>query len=1090
MTTENSRTEETGKARISKRREKLKQWILEDMNNEDVFGRHESVSSNWSAGIYASEHLKYQRSAQDLQDSVTYLASQFAKLEAELTRPCGLLDDGTEIKWRLDLTEGRNRMRKRLLPDRRGHLHNYQPKRRMTGPSSSGSGNGGSNGSARPHALSVDGDEISIMTTATTTSNLHGETSRNGEEIEDEDYELVDDPRDSDEWEDKNRKVMRSLQHGDVVEHVHNVSRLIGLDAVEGLLILGKGYLYLIDNFFQRADGEIVNVWQAPKDERDQYLQMISGREADDPKPPVGAGEHDSRFWPFEELISISKRRFLFRDVALELFFADGRSYLLTTMTVKDRNSLHSKLIAKAANVNNTPTPWIGDVWRVGEALKSQDTPSNFGSKLANVFAPGIQNPATKKWVKGEISNFHYLMLVNTMAGRTFNDLTQYPVFPWVLADYTSEELDLTNPRTFRDLSKPMGAQTMERQREFRERYSSFEELKDPEQRPFHYGTHFSSAMIVCSYLIRLQPFVQSYLLLQGGQFDHADRLFHSIEKAWTSASRDNMADVRELIPEFFYLPEFLTNSNNYNFGMKQGTDEMISDVQLPPWAKGDPKIFIAKHREALESPYVSQHLHEWIDLVFGFKQRGEASIEATNVFHHLSYHGNIDLDTILDPVEKLATIGIIHNFGQTPHQVFTRPHASRDPESDSPPRLDTHVESLVRLPFTLMESPDRIAHLNYSPKMDKLFCSGAFRLNIPPAFDKYMEWGYADSSVRFYTFDGKKLIGLHEHLHAGQLSAAIFSDPKTLITAGTDGTVSIWSIGTGSGSIGANLNLISASASGSVGGTTAGLRRDTVELAHKMTLFAHASPVTVMAVSRSFSTLVTADRDKLVAVWDLNRLRFVRTLSVDAPIQAAAVNDVSGDILLCAGTKVWLYTLNGSLIVAQDLALPTTPRGLSPSSSEQRQHDDSISCCVFYEGAGEEWVKRDLIFTGQKRGVVNVWEKRIKPLTTPPKDAGLLPNIGRRPRAVSSVGGGRGGAMGAEEMKWELVRVNCLIHQGNGMMGGTGVEGGGMVGVGAVGSVVLRKGGAWTGDEGGRVVSFIHFQGVSRLEGWMRDWG
>lgn len=38
--------------------------------------------------------------------------------------------------------------------------------------------------------------------------------------------------------------------------------------------------------------------------------------------------------------------------------------------------------------------------------------------------------------------------------GRTYNDLNQYPVFPWVLTNYESEELDLTLPGNFRDLSK------------------------------------------------------------------------------------------------------------------------------------------------------------------------------------------------------------------------------------------------------------------------------------------------------------------------------------------------------------------------------------------------------------------------------------------------------------------------------------------------------------------------------------------------------------------------------------------------------------------------------------------------------------
>lgn len=57
------------------------------------------------------------------------------------------------------------------------------------------------------------------------------------------------------------------------------------------------------------------------------------------------------------------------------------------------------------------------------------------------------------------------------IAGRSYNDISQYPVFPWVLADYTSTELDLNNPASFRDLSKPMGAQNERRRQRFLERY-------------------------------------------------------------------------------------------------------------------------------------------------------------------------------------------------------------------------------------------------------------------------------------------------------------------------------------------------------------------------------------------------------------------------------------------------------------------------------------------------------------------------------------------------------------------------------------------------------------------------------------------
>ena len=64
----------------------------------------------------------------------------------------------------------------------------------------------------------------------------------------------------------------------------------------------------------------------------------------------------------------------------------------------------------------------------------------------------------TLQWQNGLISNFQYLLYLNSAADRSFNDLTQYPVVPWVISDYTSLELDLSNPDVYRDLSKPMGA--------------------------------------------------------------------------------------------------------------------------------------------------------------------------------------------------------------------------------------------------------------------------------------------------------------------------------------------------------------------------------------------------------------------------------------------------------------------------------------------------------------------------------------------------------------------------------------------------------------------------------------------------------
>jgi hypothetical protein len=83
------------------------------------------------------------------------------------------------------------------------------------------------------------------------------------------------------------------------------------------------------------------------------------------------------------------------------------------------------------------------------------------------------------------------------------------------------------------------------------------------------------------------------------------------------------------LIPEFYNMPDFLLNLENLYLGVRSNGD-MLGDVELPPWASS-PKDFATKMRQALESDYVSENLHKWIDLIFGYKQRGAEAIAADN---------------------------------------------------------------------------------------------------------------------------------------------------------------------------------------------------------------------------------------------------------------------------------------------------------------------------------------------------------------------------------------------------------------------------------------------------------------------------
>ena len=114
----------------------------------------------------------------------------------------------------------------------------------------------------------------------------------------------------------------------------------------------------------------------------------------------------------------------------------------------------------------------------------------------------------------------------------------------------------------------------------------------------FHYGTHYSNAAGVLHYLVRMEPFTSLHIELQSGRFDVADRQFHSMNSTWRLLM-DNPNDVKELIPEFFYQPEFLINMNKLDLGVLQATKHRVDDVELPPWAKS-PQDFIDQHRQAL----------------------------------------------------------------------------------------------------------------------------------------------------------------------------------------------------------------------------------------------------------------------------------------------------------------------------------------------------------------------------------------------------------------------------------------------------------------------------------------------------------
>ena len=357
--------------------------------------------------------------------------------------------------------------------------------------------------------------------------------------------------------------------------------------------------------------------------------------------------------WYFSEIRAIFSRRYLLQNTALELFLASRTSIMFA---FPDQTTVKKAIKA-------LPRVGVGIKYGIPQTRRASMMSPRQLYRSSNM---------TQKWQRREISNFEYLMFLNTIAGRTYNDLNQYPVFPWVITNYDSHELDLSSPNNFRDLSKPIGALNHSRREYFEKRYSSWEHDQIP---PFHYGTHYSTAAFTLNWLIRLEPFTSLFLSLQGGKFDHPNRLFSSMKSSWSNCQRDT-SDVKELIPEFYYLPEMFVNSNGYRLG-RLDDGVKVSDVELPAWAN-TPEEFVRINRQALESEFVSCQMHQWIDLIFGYKQRGPEAVRATNVFYYLTYESSVDLDSNIDPVMREAIENQVKSFGQTPSQLLLEPHPPR----------------------------------------------------------------------------------------------------------------------------------------------------------------------------------------------------------------------------------------------------------------------------------------------------------------------------------------------------------------------------------------------------------------------------
>ena len=204
-------------------------------------------------------------------------------------------------------------------------------------------------------------------------------------------------------------------------------------------------------------------------------------------------------------------------------------------------------------------------------------------------------------------NNYDLLTIINLLSNRSFKDLFHYPIFPILYKP--SGILDNAINKE-RDLGQHIGIQTLneknkERKELIEETYNAAVEDgtiiigEEGESVPHLFSTHYSNIVYTCNYLIRIFPYSIIGIELPDG-FDSPNRLFYSIQKT-TNNTLIQKSDLREMIPELYYLPELFTNINDLLLG-KTSYEEDINNVSIKdnkdPYEKYE---FLTKYKDYLE---------------------------------------------------------------------------------------------------------------------------------------------------------------------------------------------------------------------------------------------------------------------------------------------------------------------------------------------------------------------------------------------------------------------------------------------------------------------------------------------------------
>ena len=305
-------------------------------------------------------------------------------------------------------------------------------------------------------------------------------------------------------------------------------------------------------------------------------------------------------------------RNYYRRTSAIEIFtYKSNKSYYFNFKNIIDLNNLSDNIVLR----------YVGNNENFKKLTFQKHIIMYYNKKYKNVMFPLFSKEINWRKKLKFYNNYDLLTIINLLSNRSFKDLYQYPIFPIL---YEVKNIMGNEIEQERDLSLHIGMQKINK--DSRSRKITFDELYMNSSRneiiksSYLFNTHYSNSVYASNYLIRLFPYSFFGIEVQGDGFDSPNRLFFSIKSSMRNTLTQK-SDLREFIPELYYLPELFTNNNELELGTLS-TGGKIDNVAI----KEQNEIsfvkyqFISDLKSHLE--FDDLKLNNWINIIFGKNQR------------------------------------------------------------------------------------------------------------------------------------------------------------------------------------------------------------------------------------------------------------------------------------------------------------------------------------------------------------------------------------------------------------------------------------------------------------------------------------